>query len=569
MPGASAPDSASTRRYGDVTEEKGEGATYTPLLLARFVAAKLVEAADLGQPGAALRVLDPAVGDGALLVSLLAALAGRGQLPIQVCGFDTDPRALITAQSRLASTFPGVELELRNEDFLDHALANANSKHAKFDLIIANPPYVRTQIMGSSRSQALAESFGLKGRVDLYHAFLIAISKAISADGAAGIIVSNRFMTTRGGARIREALRTELAIQHVWDLGDTKLFNAAVLPSVLIAKKTRLASPIHFSSIYQTNEQAAAAAPDPIQALAASGVVAVADGRRFAVQHGLLDTQGSLDGVWRMATRDTEAWFAAIEAHSWGTFRDVGKIRVGVKTCADAVFIRDDWDSLPAAQRPELLRPLTTHHIARRFRALSPTSTRRILYPHEVVHGQRRAVDLSHYPGSRAYLESHQRPLSARRYVMESGRKWYELWVPQNPDLWANPKLVFRDISESPTFWMDLDGTIVNGDCYWLVAEKDRQDLLWLSVAIANSKFIELFYDRKFNNKLYAGRRRFISQYVEQFPLPDPSAAISRQLIQLSKSLYAKAGTRDAAVALLEQELDQLVWRAFGLPGSP
>lgn len=545
-----------------MAEHKAEGATYTPLGLAQFVAAKLVEAADLGVRRGTLRILDPAVGDGALLVSLLDALRGRVQRPIRVCGFDTDPRALLAAQQRLSSAFPEAALDLRNGNFLDHALASAD----KPDLIIANPPYVRTQIMGSGRSQNLAESFGLKGRVDLYHAFLIAIAQALNEEGAAGIIASNRFMTTRGGARIREALRTELSIRHVWDLGDTKLFNAAVLPCVIIAKKRSTADPIHFSSIYQTNEQAAAVAPDPIGALAASGVVAVADGRRFAVQHGLLDTQGSLDAVWRIATRETETWFASVAAHTWGSFRDIGKIRVGVKTCADRIFIRDNWDSLPARQRPELLRPLTTHHIARRFRALppAPASPRQILYPHEVAQGQRRAVELSHYPRSRAYLESHQRALSARGYVLESGRKWYELWVPQSPDLWSHPKLVFRDIAESPTFWMDLDGTIVNGDCYWLVAEEDKQDLLWLASAVANSRFIELYYDRKFNNKLYAGRRRFISQYVEQFPLPDPAAAISKQLIQLAQALYARAGAQDAVT--LEQQLNQLVWRAFGLP---
>ena len=68
---------------------------------------------------------------------------------------------------------------------------------------------------------------------------------------------------------------------------------------------------------------------------------------------------------------------------------------------------------------------------------------------------------------------------------------------------------------------MDLDGTIVNGDCYWLAATDDKTTvLLWLALAVGNSSFIEAFYDRRFNNKLYAGRRRFITQYVEHFPIP-------------------------------------------------
>ena len=74
-------------------------------------------------------------------------------------------------------------------------------------------------------------------------------------------------------------------------------------------------------------------------------------------------------------------------------FRDIGKIRVGVKTCADKVFIRNDWEKTPDADRPELLKPLTTHHIARRFRALASSKRYQIVYPHVVRDGVRRAAD--------------------------------------------------------------------------------------------------------------------------------------------------------------------------------
>ena len=75
------------------------------------------------------------------------------------------------------------------------------------------------------------------------------------------------------------------------------------------------------------------------------------------------------------------------------------------------------------------------------------------------------AVDLSLYPRSAAYLESHRGTLEGRTYVTESGRKWFEIWVPQDPSAWDRPKLVFRDITHSPTFWVDLAGSVVNGDC--------------------------------------------------------------------------------------------------------
>lgn len=126
---------------------------------------------------------------------------------------------------------------------------------------------------------------------------------------------------------------------------------------------------------------------------------------------------------------------------------------------------------------------------------------------------------------------------------------------------------MFRDISELPIFWIDLDGTIVNGDCYWLTVEKEgSEDLLWLAAAVANSTFIEVFYDHRFNNKLYSGRRKSITQYVELFPLPDPSAKLSREIIAGAKLLYEQDGS--PASPLLDAKLDELVWKSFGLRGE-
>jgi tRNA1(Val) A37 N6-methylase TrmN6 len=558
-----------------VTAEKAGGATYTPSLLADFVARQIVAAADLTSTDGVIHALDPAVGGGELLISLMKELAQHTKRPIAVHGFDTDKGALAEARDRIAGAYPHATLHLEQANFLEYVIEQPAKNRTpslfsrrapqSFDLIIANPPYVRTQIMGARQAQGLAEAFSLAGRVDLYHAFLIAMAQVLPAGGTAGIIVSNRFMTTRGGASVRQALRERFELRHIWDLGDTKLFGAAVLPAVILAggRNGREYSPPALSSIYETDAPASSLAGDPIQALDHTGAVALPDGRNFRVQHGVLRS-GALDTVWSIASASKDAWLASVDARSWGTFRDIGRVRVGVKTCADTVFIRSDWHELPAAMRPELLRPVTTHHIGRRFKALAAKKPRAILYPHENVDGRRRAVDLSAYPRSRTYLEGNRTAMGRREYVTKGGRQWYEIWVPQDPAAWSAPKLVFRDIAQEPTFWIDLDGTIVNGDCYWLTADRsDCTELLWLAVAVANSTFIEAFYDHRFNNKLYAGRRRFITQYVEQFPLPDPSTPLAREIIALAKSIYELVDTPQAAK--LAKQLGPMVWQAFGL----
>jgi adenine-specific DNA-methyltransferase len=564
-------------RYKVVTEEKSGGATYTPKTLADFVACQMVKAACDRRVGAMVKVLDPATGDGELLMSLLSHLVGRGVNGIEVHGFETDVRALNMATARIKKHFPKAELHLTHGSFLDFVLEQVRPHDtgglfeqrdvaSYYDLIIANPPYVRTQIMGAEQAQLLASQFGLAGRIDLYHAFIVGIAHVLKPGGIGGIIVSNRFMTTKSGSAVRQAIREHFNLHHVWDLGDTKLFDAAVLPAVLLAGKHegRERMSAGFTSIYATSDESKQRTTDVIAALEFDGVVEIADGRRFMVKNGMLDIGASADAVWRVASEVGDGWLSTVEANTFRRFGDIGKIRVGVKTCADKVFIRTDWQDMPADARPELLRPLTTHHMARKFRAGTAKKTRQILYPHQSVNGQRRAVDLATYPRAKAYLEQHRNTLEGRTYVIEGGRRWFEIWVPQDPSSWDAPKLVFRDISEEPTFWLDFEGSIVNGDCYWLTCAKpDCTDQLWLAAAVANSSFIEYFYDQSFNNKLYAGRRRFITQYVEQFPLPNPELPGSRTIVKLAKQIYEAVGTSDAEV--LSNQLDKLVWEAFGV----
>jgi adenine-specific DNA-methyltransferase len=556
-------------------QRKATGAHYTPHALASFVAAQIVGALQLDNGSKSIRLLDPAVGDGELLNAILNELPPSVLERAIVDGFDTDREALSAAQERLVKSFPAVTFNLSNDDFLaivgEHYLNSQGGLFAPtaplYDAVIANPPYVRTQVMGATESQRLSKQFGLTGRVDLYHAFLESIAQVLRVNGVAGIICSNRFMTTRSGVTVRQRLSEKFKILHIWDLGDTRLFEAAVLPAVLLLSKKNSSvdiTPSRFTSIYSASGLAQGRADTPIIALNYDGLIAVNDDV-FRVRHGTLNYMQDPVSVWTLSNTESDDWLQTVAYHTHCTFGEVGKIRVGVKTTADKVFIRSDWDSLPAQKYPELLMPLLTHYVVERFRVPSDADCPKILYTHKVIDGKRTVVDLALHPKSHEYLKEHRETLEARHYVIAAGRKWYEIWVPQNPDAWANPKLVFPDIAEKPTFCMDLGGSVVNGDCYWIApTAKGDLDHLWLAMAVGNSAFIEEFYDHKFNNKLYAGRRRFMTQYVEQFPLPDPATPLSREIIRKTKSIYEALSVLTEEPHNLIAEVNELIWTSFG-----
>jgi len=574
----------------DAAERKANGIHYTPPLLAAYLAQQVVAglANCLGKNGQ-ISILDPACGEGELLKAIADAAPRGLRARLALTGFDTDAEALREAERSLTGL--GVaSVDLKCVDFLSAVSPSSFEQQmgfqfaadtrerlqpeALFDAIISNPPYVRTQVLGSAAARELALRFGLTGRVDLYHAFVKAMTLSLREGGVLGLLTSNRFLSVQSGTSMREWLARHFQLLRLVDLGDTKLFEAAVLPAVLVAlrKAGVEEQDCEFIRVYAASPASSVSRRDVGSVLevldgAFSGY-ASAGGSCFHVQTGHLQASPDSARPWTLSNGDIDSWLSTVNAHTSGTFSDVAKVRVGIKTTADAVFVRDDWDSLAEAERPEeeLLHPLVTHHLAARWHLpVTPAEAKRVLYPYSLQSEDRMPVDLVDFPRARRYLLKHRERLEGRSYVIESGRQWYEIWVPHHPADWTRPKIAFPDISETSKFFLVENGWIVNGDCYWAKLLPRKPDF-WLHVmlAVANSSFIHKFYDIAFHNKLYAGRRRFMSQYVNLFPLPKLDRA--GDILDLMTQLLRASSTQDTAqVARLQPQLDGMIWRAFGL----
>lgn len=544
-------------RYSNTGKLKENGVVYTPSQMADYLASEILM---YGKEAFENRIdiLDPAVGGGELLISMIQAIKQKTDCSIMAVGYETDEDVCQETYERIKKLFPDVIVDIRNEDFLE---AVENCTAGIFDFVIANPPYVRTQIMGSDKAQIIAEKLSLTGKIDIYYAFLVYTKNVLKDKGVAGYITSNKVLTIKSGASVRNYMLENYQLHRITDLGDTKLFAASVLPCILVFSlgETENGSEVKYTSVYETNDNVEfCPVGDIFDAIYKEGYYQLPNEKKYKYQQGTLQSVEK-DSLWNLLSDDIQKWLKKVDERTWLHFSDIGKIRVGIKTTADNVFIGPEWTG--EKENLEWLKPLITHRNAAQ---ILPNTNElwQVLYTHTAQDGKKKVLEIDEYPKTKAYLLQHYEQLSGRNYVTKANRKWYEIWVPQDPSAWEHRKIVFRDISEKPQFWLDESKAVVNGDCYWIdIYPEVFEETVYLALAIANSKFIEKYYDIKFNTKLYSGKRRYMTQYVEQFPIPYYNTETAKKIILIVKEIIVK---NDPKIVLdYKDELDALVDELF------
>ncbi len=574
-----------------ISNKKKTGAHFTPRDLACYVAKNIIKELNFDYKKT-VNVLDPSCGDGELLVAFISEVPKKYINQLVIYGIESDLRSIEKAKKRI-KVFSIRNYNFYNTDFLNIlspvnrqlSLSEANLKKSidkfdKIDVIIANPPYVRTQILGSKRSQELAKKFSLTGRVDLYHAFLVAMTNILSKHGIIGVITSNRFISTKGGTSVRKFLYNNYEIIKLVDLGDTKLFTAAVLPAVFFGRKKneidfKIKSakqlPMFFriyenlnNKIKNNNIQKV----NNIYEILENGKEGIfqTEQKIYNTTTGILTITKNSEEPWKLVTSVEKKWIETIERNSKLLLSNIARVRVGIKTTADSVFIRSDWDTLPNDIKPEkeVLKPLLSGFDANRWLPkLKYINRRYVLYTHEYINGKRTVIDLKKYPRANAYLETYRERLEGRQYVIQANRQWYEIWVPQDPRSWLQPKIVFPDISPEPKFFYANNNSVVDGNCYWITINSNMdKDILFLILGIVNSELMTQYHDLCFNNKLYSGRRRYFTQFVGKYPIPDIETKECRLIVSLVKEILF---SKKRNYSHTENKLKELVCKAYGI----
>ena len=343
-----------------------------------------------------VNILDPSCGEG----DLLNAVANKfDKNNLNLLGVDINEEALKTAKNNIFNN-QKMKLTAIKNNYIDLIIdleenkKNDTKKIRNIDAIIANPPYVRTQNLDGNELKKWKDFFNLTGRVDLYHVFLAAMTQNLKEGDLICVITSNRYLNTSGGKSIRELLFENYDILEVIDLGDTKLFEAAVLPAIFVGRKKKIEDKSgnipSFIKIYEKakhDNQFDYEAENIFNILEAekSGVYKIKNTEKYYVlTKGKLLIPKKYNDYWIMASDKDIKWSEQLEKNSKFIFEDLFQIKVGVKTTADKVFIKKDWKELPEEIRPEsdLIKSLITSKSIKNWK-INEENNLQVLYPHE------------------------------------------------------------------------------------------------------------------------------------------------------------------------------------------
>lgn len=609
------------RSYSD-RERKRLGTHYTPDAVIDYIVKRVLQPlVDHPDSLQNVRILDPACGSGLFLLKAYEVLAHCWQRAngafdkkdaehiLENClfGIDIDERAVSAAKTHLLQK---ASLDESDSAFLDknivvgdalsfaHPLtlipmhnhttnelspAGLFARHS-FDCVIGNPPYVRIQNMPSEKRGCYTSSYTTAaGRFDVSTLFIELSEYLLKPNGRFGFIVSNKVLSTAGAKGLRRFLLAQFNLEEIVDLADTKLFAAAVLPMILVAsrpgKNGNQACPtsrIVYSSVTESHEVTASALPTDniLHLLDNSEIpfeanVSFTD-RIFKLQRFYADAPSSGDKVWTFHNERENRILSKIHQNSVCTLSEITKkISVGLKTTADDIFIKpmtEDFIRQKGLETTLVYPVLESHNIDRWTYSWAPQSDLFVLYPHVEQNGKVVPVELEAYPHVKKYLEANRPRLESRAYLIESGRRWYEIWVHQSPSDFNRRKIVTPDISTGNRFAFDDKGFYVNGTCFYLILT-DESDVSYYSIlGLLNSKVIEYFHKVANGNSLYAKRFRYWSSYIGAYPVAGQllNSSDIRLLIAQNVGRLLTADKNDERLKL-EEENNRLCYELFDL----
>lgn len=423
-------------------------------------------------------------------------------------------------------------------------LGGETQRESGFDIVLANPPYVRHELLGSEYKARLKPIYPevYIGTADLYVYFYARALQLLRPGGMVAFISSNKFMRAGYGEKLRQLLTQKTTFHSVIDFGDLPVFNATTYPAIMVMRKCT--------------------PPQDHQARCLN-IDDIATVNRLTEEVGnqaWLQPQSSLlPAGWSLVQSSTLNLINKLR-HTGTPLNDyvAGKFYYGIKTGFNKAFVIDQAtrDRL-IAQDPrnaEIIKPWVRGRDIKRWF---------VEWAGLYVIFTRRGIDIGHYPAVRDYLKQYKKQLMPGA---PGGRKpgsyeWYEIQdAIDYYEEFESPKIVYQEIATYQAFAFTKEPLFLNNKCFFI----PTTDLFLLSVLNSN---VCWFFLGQTASKLQGGAYAMQGPYISQIPIPTPTSAQKAAIEALVQKLLNVQGD-ETQVTEWEAELNALGYETYGLTAA-
>ena len=545
------------------------GGIYTPHYIASFFA-RYLKSQLSHERFMSASVLDPACGSSIFLRAAMEQkilssdvdLHQAARMALEtLSGIDVDENAVSASRLSLALLHLAACGDLPNSVPIQHgdslALFSPNNVDPPTcDVVMMNPPFVRTELQSDALRKAVANHVGFAagGKLDTYLAFVALSIKALKPGGFGFFVVPQPILTSPNLTKLRNWIRDQAWIRVIADVSAIRIFDADVYVVLLI--------------IQRKDERVLG--PPPVSLIRCQSDVGIAledfldDKRRNTYSYSMFNVPQTVlsRSTWSVGAPEEADLLAKLDAMP--KLKDVALVRQGVITGADDIFLINVAD-VPDGEEV-LYRPLLPDRMIGRY-GLPQESGRRIFYPfinNVAVNSEQIKSD---FPQTWSRLEQQKDVLSSRASVQRGGRPWWRPDSPRRPEEVLSPKVVVPEVFLVPRFGLDpLGQWVVSHSPFVCVPSTDGDDaLLFMLTAVLNSSVSAWYID--------SNARKFRSQYnklsvalLRNVPIPDLTRIplrIRRRVIEKANQLCSASDEFDIETA---RALDQMVMRdVYGL----
>jgi len=432
------------------------------------------------------------------------------------------------------------------------------------DVVIGNPPYVRIQIM-SEKSPVYVDFLNINFTTAFrnYDLALIFIEKGWSItkkEGLFGYIVTNKWMQSDYGEKLRKLLLDDQCIDMIVNFGDQLVFDEASTYTMLLFLNRKRLTKFKYCHIKSLSKN--------ITQLRLLNQKDELDDTDVVITVLPLDKVSEAPWVFAFGTEGK-----IVEKMSeMPKLKDITrKIFQGIRTSADEVYIlkklgapkdgivnvySKSFDK-PCSLEVDILKPLLKGYQIDRY--ASPICTRYILFPYKIVNGKAFLLSPEEisgkYPLAWKYFIHNKEKLENReRGKWKGSPNWYAFGRRQNIEQFDEPKVMTCDLADEATYMLDKQGQYYFTFAYGIKIRRELESKISYEylTGILNSKLLDYFI-RKVSTMMRGGYYVFRRQFVEKLPIYLASVEEQKPVVDLVKRVMDLNECRAKLIELFQE----------------